>query len=157
MSKLIRFSVLALMSLVLAVPMVAQASAFVDNFDYRYPMDFIGYNDCTGEYTEVSGELHTSGVIVANDNTYHASIEVNPQGMTALGLSSGSVYHGSGLTRSSLTDTSGPGYIFTFENRSRFNTSGPGNNYQLHETLHITFNANGVVTTVVDNFSFVCG
>jgi hypothetical protein len=33
---------------------------------------------------------------------------------------------------------------------------GPGNNYSVHENFHITFNANGDVTAVQDNFNVDC-
>jgi hypothetical protein len=35
----------------------------------------------------------------------------------------------------------------TYVNNFRIIGAGPGNNYSVHQTLHITVNANGVVTT----------
>ena len=41
-------------------------------------------------------------------------------------------------------------------NNFRIIGQGPGNNFLVHETFHVTINANGVVTATVDNFSVEC-
>jgi hypothetical protein len=44
----------------------------------------------------------------------------------------------------------------TFVNNFRIIGQGPGNNFLLHETFHLTVNANGELTTIHDNFSVDC-
>jgi hypothetical protein len=41
-------------------------------------------------------------------------------------------------------------------NNFRIIGQGPGNNYLVHETEHIIFNANGTLTVFHDNFSAAC-
>ena len=44
----------------------------------------------------------------------------------------------------------------TFINNFRIIGQGPGNNYLVHQTVHLTVNANGVVTASVSNSSVEC-
>jgi hypothetical protein len=44
----------------------------------------------------------------------------------------------------------------TFINRFDIIGQGTGNNFTVHETAHITFNADGTVTVNFDNFSVEC-
>jgi hypothetical protein len=37
-----------------------------------------------------------------------------------------------------------------------FRSQGPGNNYSVHETAHLTLNANGRVTVSFDRFGVTC-
>jgi hypothetical protein len=39
---------------------------------------------------------------------------------------------------------------------SRLITAGPNNNQMLHSTVHVTFDANGNMTSNVDNFRADC-
>jgi hypothetical protein len=41
-------------------------------------------------------------------------------------------------------------------NNFRIIGQGKGNNFLVHENLHLTINANGVATAVHDNFSIDC-
>jgi hypothetical protein len=45
---------------------------------------------------------------------------------------------------------------FTFINNFRLIGQGPDNNLQVHQTIHTTINANGTVTSVVNNTSVEC-
>ena len=44
----------------------------------------------------------------------------------------------------------------TFINNFRIIGQGSGNNFLVHETFHVTINANGSVTAFLDNFSIDC-
>ena len=44
----------------------------------------------------------------------------------------------------------------TFVNNFRIIGQGSGNNFLVHETLHITVNADGTITVFHDNFSIDC-
>jgi hypothetical protein len=45
---------------------------------------------------------------------------------------------------------------FTFINNFRIIGQRDGNNLLVHQTVHVTVNANGDVTTIVDNQSIDC-
>ena len=67
-------------------------------------------------------------------------------------------YHSTGVTKDSsfkLSFQNGQASQ-TFVNNFRIVGQGPGNNFLVHEVAHITFNANGTVTTFHDNFSAQC-
>ena len=50
----------------------------------------------------------------------------------------------------------GPALNDTFINNFRIVGQGPDNNLEVHENIHITINANGEVTSTVDNESIEC-
>ena len=78
-----------------------------------------------------------------------------PQGVMGVGLTSGDLYVGTGVTRETFNNIFLP-FEDTFVNNFRIIGQGSGNNYLLHENVHFTINANGDVTATVDNFSFEC-
>jgi hypothetical protein len=47
-------------------------------------------------------------------------------------------------------------YTFTYINNFRMIGQGPGNNFLVHTTNHVTINANGEATATVDNTSTEC-
>jgi hypothetical protein len=47
-------------------------------------------------------------------------------------------------------------FIETFVNNFKIIGQGPGNNFLVHQNVHITVNANGTLTASVDNFSTEC-
>jgi hypothetical protein len=65
----------------------------------------------------------------------------------------GAKYRGSGMTQEGGTFASG--VTSQFVNRFNIIGQGPGNNYQVHETAHLTINANGTIKVNFDNFSVV--
>jgi len=112
-----------------------------------------------GETVSLSGELHTL-FFFTHDGTgsLHVVVENNPQGVSGTGLTSGDKYQGTGVTRSDFYVglPSFTPFIETFVNNFRIIGEGTGNNLLIHETLHITVNANGEVTALFDNFSAEC-
>ena len=77
-----------------------------------------------------------------------------PQGISGQGLTTGDKYQATGVTQDQFNVT--VGQEETFVNNFRMIGQGPGNNFLVHETFHITINADGTVTTVVDNFGADC-
>jgi hypothetical protein len=83
----------------------------------------------------------------------HLFIHFQPQGISGVGSPSGDTYHGTGVTQQELNAK--VGLETTFINR--FDIVGQeGTAFEVHDTFHITFNANGTVTAFVDNVSVVC-
>jgi hypothetical protein len=109
-----------------------------------------------GEMVFLSGNLHTLFHFTDDGaGGFHGMNESNPQGVSGTGSSSGDSYQGTGVTLSHF-NTSGLPFNQTFVNNFRIIGQGNGNNVLVHQTFHITVNANGQVTAVVDNFSAEC-
>ena len=74
-----------------------------------------------------------------------------------VGLTTGDTYNATGVTQEqdSLPLTNGA-TEFTFINNFKIIGQGPDNNLLIHQTVHVTVNANGDVTTTVDNLSVEC-
>ena len=74
-----------------------------------------------------------------------------------IGSDTGDIYHGTGVTQNEFKGSLQNGQTsFTGVNNFRMIGPGPGNNYLVHETFHVTVNANGDTTVVHDNFSVEC-
>jgi len=152
--NVICFLVSILTALTLLAPASARAEALTYSNSESFPLTFYLYDGCSNEWVYVSGTLHANYHVTINSNSYHVEVEYNPQGVTGLGLNSGRTYHGTGVTRYSFD--SGPGLTISYVDNFRFITAGPNNNYMVHDNFHLTINANGTVTSVVDNFSWGC-
>ena len=132
------------------------AIAFTDNL--IIPIDLLVFVDCAngglGEEVLLSGNLHLLFHVTENANGLHIKSLANPQGITGLGAVTGDRYHGTGMTGDNLNV--GLGENFTFVNNFRIIGAGPGNNFLVHQNVHVTFNANGELTAEVDNFRAEC-
>jgi hypothetical protein len=165
MRTLIRkLTYMAILTLALSVagvlPARASAIAFTINQDFPIAIDtFVPCaNGGAGEVVALSGTIHEVFHVTINSNG-GATIKIldNPQGVSGVGLTTGAKYRGTGVTQDifSLSGNNGQ-YSETFINNFRVVGQGPGNNFLVHETFHITFNANGELTASVDNISTTC-
>lgn len=114
-------------------------------------------NGGAGEIVLIEGTLHLQEHVTINNNRVNLKIHAQPQGATGVGQITGDVYHGTGVTQEqdSFSLTNGA-FEFTFINNFRIIGPGPGNNAQTHQTVHVTINANGDITSTVDNLSIEC-
>jgi hypothetical protein len=112
-------------------------------------------NNGAGETVTLTGNLHIETNITFN-NAGGGSIHLlfNPQGISGTGSVTGAKYQGTGMTQEQ--ESFSTGFEFTFVNRFDIIGQGPGNNFSVHETAHITVNANGTLTVFFDNISVVC-
>jgi hypothetical protein len=111
-----------------------------------------------GELVDLSGRLHTMINFTINGNNVSGVGHFQPQGISGTGETTGDKYQATGVTKDSsfkLSFQNGQASQ-TLVNNFRIIGQGPGNNYLVHEVAHITFNANGTVTTFHDNFSADC-
>ncbi len=77
--------------------------------------------------------------------------------MRGIGLTTGDKYQGTGVTQDHFNvGADGLPVTFTFVNNFRIIGQGPGNNYLVHQTFHVTINAHGEVTAEVDNIRVEC-
>lgn len=110
-----------------------------------------------GEIVDLSGNLHTLITETINGNNVSGVMHFQPQGVSGTGETTGLSYHATGVTQTSFKTSLQNGQAnMTFINRFDVIGQGPGNNFTVHETAHITFNADGTVTVVFDNFSVEC-
>ena len=113
-------------------------------------------NDGLGEDVLVSGFLHVlvTGTLDAAGKV-HSTEHFQPMGVAGTGLTTGDVYHATGITRD---EANGNGIPFeaTFVNNFRLVGPGKGNNVSVHETAHVTVNANGETTADIDTLKLEC-
>jgi len=111
--------------------------------------------DGVGEEVKLTGNLHVLMHITFDDNGgIHAKTHFQPQGISGIGEDSGDKYQGTGVTQTQFNGK--VGVEVTFVNNFRMIGQGKGNNFLVHETFHITVNANGDATASVDNFTTDC-
>jgi hypothetical protein len=110
-----------------------------------------------GEVVDLSGPLHTLISFTINGNNISGYFHFQPQGISGTGETTGAKYQATGVTQESFKASLQNGqFNFTFVNNFRIIGQGPGNNYLVHETLHLTINADSTVTVYHDNFSVDC-
>jgi len=110
-----------------------------------------------GEIVDLSGPLHTLISFTINGNNVSGYFHFQPQGITGTGESTGDKYQATGVTLESFKNSLQNGQAnLTFVNNFRIIGQGPGNNYLVHETMHVTINADGTATVFHDNFSVDC-
>jgi hypothetical protein len=114
-------------------------------------------NNGAGEVIDLSGPLHI--LIVSNINNKRVSglTHFQPQGVQGRGQSTGNLYNATGITQEHFNGSLVNGqYTASFINNYRLIGQGPGNNYLVHQTMHITINSNGEATASVDHTSIEC-
>jgi hypothetical protein len=60
------------------------------------------------------------------------------------------------VTRTDFSSTSSGALQFSFINRFDVVRQGPGNNFSIQETEHVTITPDGTVTVSIDNISIIC-
>ena len=136
------------------------AWAVLSKENVKIPIELLQFVPCAnggqGEVVELTGNLHvlfqfaisSSGQVTLRDHS-------NPQGVVGTGLSTGDRYRGTGVTQSH--DRVGQvGESFTFVNNFRIIGRGRGSNFTVHETFHVTVNANGRLTVSTDKARTRC-
>jgi hypothetical protein len=137
---------------------VQPASAAVQS-SIKVPVDIGVFIPCAaagaGEVVFLTGNLHTLlRFTIDQAGGIHVASHFQPQGISGIGQTTGDKYQGTGVTQDEFNAK--VGVEETFINNFRIVGQGPGNNFLLHETFHITFNANGTPRASVDNFSVDC-
>jgi len=110
-----------------------------------------------GETVDLSGPLHVLMSFTINGNNVSGVQHFQPQGISGTGETTGAKYQATGVTSTTFQQSLQNGQASeTFINRFDIIGQGPGNNFRVHETAHITINANGTVTVNFDNFNVEC-
>jgi hypothetical protein len=114
-------------------------------------------NGGAGEFVVFTGNLHVLTTFTINGNNVSGKYHFQPEGLTGVGQTTGDKYHGTGGTQGTFKGSLQNGqYQQTDVNNFRLIGQGPGNNFLVHDVVHTTINANGTVSTVVDQHSVDC-
>ncbi len=152
---------LALLLLVLSLGGAAFSQALAITVNQFVPFAQVVFVPCAnggaGENVLVQGTLHLQDHITINNNRANLKIHAQPQQASGVGLITGDVYQATGVTQEqdSIPLINGA-FEFTFINNFRLIGQGPNNNLQVHQNVHVTVDANGFVTTIVDNTTVDC-
>ncbi|MGQ0650395.1 MAG: hypothetical protein ACT4P7_22875 [Gemmatimonadaceae bacterium] len=141
-----------------AQPLLAATST---TSNAKVPVAVLTFVPCaiggTGEFVLAIGTLHIlTHVTVSNAGNTHIKVHFQPQGLSGTGLTSGDTYRATGVTQQITNFNGNPPANFTFINNFRFIGPGPDNNLAVHQTIHVTVNANGDITATVNNTSITC-
>jgi hypothetical protein len=133
------------------VPTMNPAVVLNDRFEAIETNFVVCANGGLGEDVQFKARLHF--LILENTDAaggLHYAFHFQDAGTTGVGLVSGIVYKRVGVTRETgnLTFTGFPAE-FTFVNIFDFVAPGPGNNFQLHQLIHVTVLEDGVTAEVV--------
>lgn len=110
-----------------------------------------------GEVVDLNGPLHTLISFTIDGNNVSGYMHFQPQGISGTGETTGTKYQATGITKESFKSSLQNGQAnLTFVNNFRIIGQGPGNNFLMHETMHVTINVDGTGTVIHDNFSFDC-
>jgi hypothetical protein len=146
---------LLLVGIVLALlSMRATTSAsVVSNTIISIPPNAVLFDSCTGESVHVSGTIHIVTVVTLDGGGgTHTEMHFNVQGVSGVGLSTGTQYRGIHTeTHSSNSDGPAPSE-FTTRIDIKLISEGASSNLTIRDVLvHVTVNADGTVTASIDN------
>lgn len=123
------------------------------------PTDFEDFVACAnggaGEYVTFTGSIRRvwHGTFDANGN-FHGTMHDNAQNLRGTGSVTGTTYRGGGAFNESLSV--GRGSTSTLVSSYVLAGQGQESNLRLHATFHFTINANGEVTSNVENLQGSC-
>lgn len=110
-----------------------------------------------GEMVHLTGAAHMVFAVTHDANGgMHIATHVNSAGLSGVGITTGNKYQAS-QADSFISNSGGTGNETTFVNNFLMTAPGPGNNLRIHELVHVFVDANGNVTTLIDNVTVDCG
>ena len=140
--------------------LIAPANAAVvvnDKTDVSFQVFIPCADSGAGEVVDLNGPLHTLISFTINGSTVSGYMHFQPQGISGTGETTRAKYQATGVTQESFKNSLQNGQAnLTFVSNFRIIGQGPGNNFLVHETMHVTINADGATTVFHDNFSFDC-
>jgi hypothetical protein len=152
--KILALVITLALAAVTAFPAYAQAFTITERVTEPFETFVVA---CNGEEVFLSGELflvfHTT---IDARGGIHEKFTLVPRHVRGVG-SAGTLYKAVGGDRSHF-NAAADGAPLNFTNTDMFNlvSQGGSDNLQVKFTFHVTVNANGVETVVVDHFSAKC-
>jgi hypothetical protein len=152
-------ALLAVTVLVITTPSLAYAKASTFTDTERFPVNDQFFVECAaggeGEVVQWTGEIQAVFHITFDSaGGVHLKIHGNAQGLSGTGLTTGDKYQVTGA--SNIEFNSKVGLEQTIGNNFHIIGPGKGNNFLLHELLHVTVNPDGTVTAFIDNIRAEC-
>lgn len=148
---------LAALGIVIGLFGNAPAQAAVSS-NISFPVAFNVFVPCAnaglGEVVALTGDIHDMFKMTADSAGLSIDLHDNPQGVSGRGLTTGDKYQATGVTR--LNFSSEGAIDLTYVNNFRIIGQGPGNNFSVHDNLHVSISAEGEVTAFHDNFRADC-
>jgi len=155
-----RIRFLGLLCFFLASPCFGQAVTSTQVFDV--PISLSVFVPCAaggaGELIDTSGRLHVVLSSTVNGNNVRVNQSFNPQDVVGTGETTGDTYHSTGVTRFDFTaSVNAFPTEFTFVNNFyMIGTTSTAGRLLVHETIHVTVDANGATTANFDKPSVRC-
>lgn len=139
--------------------LAAPAETFTDNFIQTFPaLAFIPCaNGGNGEFVQLQVVWRFLTHLTINDNHFTLKTLIHEAGTSGVGLTTGDKYHATGATNETITGSFNNGqFSDTFTESILVIGQGPSNNLRIFANFHVTINANGEVTVVIDSVFFEC-
>ncbi len=124
------------------------------------PFDgFTAFVECAdggnGEEVVLTGDMHFLLAVTLDANGgLHVKDHYQFQGVSGIGQSTGDKYQAVGVSQGTFNGK--VGFTYTFVQNFRIIGQGPGNDFLVHVTFHLTVNADGTTTVFHDNFTIDC-
>jgi hypothetical protein len=143
---------------VVATGLLAVTSASATATTEKIPFDIVlAPEDACGEAIHLSGTLLAQFTFTeSSGGNVEIEFHFNPQGITGVGLTSGATYHATGETLGTTTIKAKGGISDTFVNNFKIIGEGTAPNFLETDVVHLTVNANGVVTATVEKSMIRC-
>ena len=127
------------------------------NEQSSFSLESDSWSDCSGEWIHITGNIHIDVHGVMNGSRINYVQQINYQGLSGEGQTSGKHYSGSGVFNS-VYNGRFDGSVYTTISSSviKMNTPGSGNNAVLTSTGKITVNARGEVIISKFEDSMLC-
>jgi len=158
MSKLIRTLLVAtilIVSNLMPGPALAQANTVITNEIVPFGIP-IGVPCANNDGGFITGEVHNLFVVTqTNTGMTHVKWHFNLQNVSGVGDVSGELIRASAGQNVHFT-FDGPTYEETFVHRQVWIITGSTGNLNTHITFHVTVNANGEVTSEIDQVNTHC-
>jgi len=153
--------VIALLSLIVAVPTAASAQADTVVTNTRFPLSAFAFVPCAlggqGEEVLVSGTAHIVVVTTTDaQGQTHVIVTANYQGLHGTGLTSGDRYVGVAAENQIFNFEPLAPWIVTVTQTVQFVGQGPDNNFIVKSFLHLTVDATGKVAVSKAELQIVC-
>jgi hypothetical protein len=104
----------------------------------------------------LSGQLHVLITTTSNATVTTIRDLFVPRNVTGTGTITGATYRGVGNTQDTTIQVTGGPNVFTFVNNFYIVGQDEGYRYLIHETFHVTIDANGNVVVSQDNAFVTC-
>lgn len=135
--------------------------SYTDRVNLTIPTQFHAQNPCAGgrfgEIVVFTGDQHLVFDQTSTSNGHLSTmLHWNAENVIGVGQYTGFQYRATGVTQDHLVSNAPLPYTETMTNSYHIIGQGQATNMDLHETTHVTVNADGTVTAWVTDYNFQC-